>query len=141
MSSSYTRGGPAMVTVGSISQDLRRALQLMVEGEKRRVWIPKRLAYQSKTDAPQGMLVFDIQLTENSSGGTAMSNTSGGAGSGTRPQRTGAGDSSRPASEGRALTFEFRGQHVGYFEAYRRVSERAGENIVTCLIAVSVISR
>ena len=45
-----------------------------------------------------------------------MSNTSGGAG-GTRPEHAGAGDSSRPASEGRALTFEFKGQHVGYFEA------------------------
>ena len=33
-----------------------------------------------------------------------------------RPPSAGARDSSRPASEGRALTFAFKGQHVGYFE-------------------------
>jgi FKBP-type peptidyl-prolyl cis-trans isomerase len=62
INSSYTRGEPAMVTVGSDLPGFTEALQLMVEGEKRRVWIPKRLAYQSKSDAPRGMLVFDIQL-------------------------------------------------------------------------------
>jgi len=33
----------------------------MVEGEKRRFWIPARLAYEGK-DGPQGVLVFDIEL-------------------------------------------------------------------------------
>jgi FKBP-type peptidyl-prolyl cis-trans isomerase len=33
----------------------------MVVGEKRRFWIPPRLAYEGK-DGPQGMLVFDIEL-------------------------------------------------------------------------------
>jgi peptidylprolyl isomerase len=35
---------------------------MMVEGEKRRFWIPESLAYQGQPGAPQGMLVFDIEL-------------------------------------------------------------------------------
>jgi peptidylprolyl isomerase len=38
-------------------------VQLMVEGEKRRFWIPEELAYKGK-EGPQGMLVFDIDLIE-----------------------------------------------------------------------------
>jgi len=36
-------------------------IQLMVEGEKVRFWIPENLAYQGK-QAPYGMLVFDVEL-------------------------------------------------------------------------------
>ena len=35
---------------------------MMVEGEKRRFWIPAKLAYEGSPDRPQGMLVFDIEL-------------------------------------------------------------------------------
>ena len=35
---------------------------MMVEGEKRRFWIPGRLAYDGAPGTPQGMLVFDIEL-------------------------------------------------------------------------------
>ena len=35
---------------------------LMVEGEKRRLWIPEELAYKGLPDRPQGMLVFDVEL-------------------------------------------------------------------------------
>src|SRR4029079_11395559 len=34
----------------------------MVEGEKRRFWIPAKLAYEGVPGRPQGMLVFDIEL-------------------------------------------------------------------------------
>jgi FKBP-type peptidyl-prolyl cis-trans isomerase len=34
----------------------------MVEGEKRRFWIPESLAYQGQPGAPAGMLVFDVEL-------------------------------------------------------------------------------
>ena len=37
-------------------------VQLMVEGEKRRLWIPENLAYGGRRGAPQGMLVFDVEL-------------------------------------------------------------------------------
>jgi FKBP-type peptidyl-prolyl cis-trans isomerase len=35
-----------------------------VEGEKRRLWIPEALAYRGQAGAPQGMLVFDVELLE-----------------------------------------------------------------------------
>ena len=35
-------------------------LQLMVVGEKRRLWIPEALAYKGRD--PKGMLVFDVEL-------------------------------------------------------------------------------
>jgi peptidylprolyl isomerase len=34
----------------------------MVEGEKRRFWIPEKLAYQGQPGKPAGMLVFDVEL-------------------------------------------------------------------------------
>jgi peptidylprolyl isomerase len=34
----------------------------MVEGDKRRFWIPENLAYQGQSGMPRGMLVFDIEL-------------------------------------------------------------------------------
>jgi len=37
-------------------------VQLMVEGEKTRFWIPQRLAYDGQTGMPVGMLVFDVEL-------------------------------------------------------------------------------
>ena len=40
------------------------SVQMMVEGEKRRLWIPARLAYEGQPDKPQGMLVFDIELID-----------------------------------------------------------------------------
>ena len=36
-------------------------VQLMVEGEKRRFWIPEALAYKGQRE-PKGMLVFDVEL-------------------------------------------------------------------------------
>ena len=36
----------------------------MVVGEKTRFWIPEKLAYQGKPGAPQGMLVFDVELKD-----------------------------------------------------------------------------
>jgi peptidylprolyl isomerase len=38
-------------------------LQLMVIGEKRRLWIPETLAYKGARE-PKGMLVFDIELID-----------------------------------------------------------------------------
>jgi FKBP-type peptidyl-prolyl cis-trans isomerase len=34
----------------------------MVEGERRRFWIPEALAYKGQPGSPQGMLVFDVEL-------------------------------------------------------------------------------
>ena len=39
-----------------------QGVQLMVEGEKARFWIPESLAYKGQAGQPQGTLVFDIEL-------------------------------------------------------------------------------
>jgi FKBP-type peptidyl-prolyl cis-trans isomerase len=36
----------------------------MTEGETRRFWIPKSLAYRGSPGKPEGMLVFDVELVE-----------------------------------------------------------------------------
>ena len=60
--SSFTRGEPSTFGVGGVIPGWSEAIQLMVEGEKRRVWIPEQLAYKGQPQAPQGMLVFEIEL-------------------------------------------------------------------------------
>jgi FKBP-type peptidyl-prolyl cis-trans isomerase len=37
-------------------------MQLMVEGETTRFWIPEDLAYEGEAGSPLGMLVFDVDL-------------------------------------------------------------------------------
>jgi len=59
--SSVTRGQPATFPLGNVIPGWTEGLQLMVEGEKMRFWIPEKLAYQGK-QAPYGMLVFDVEL-------------------------------------------------------------------------------
>jgi FKBP-type peptidyl-prolyl cis-trans isomerase len=34
----------------------------MVVGEKRRFWIPEKLAYEGQPGKPAGTLVFDVEL-------------------------------------------------------------------------------
>jgi FKBP-type peptidyl-prolyl cis-trans isomerase len=60
--SSYWRGEPATFGVGAVIPGWTEALQLMVEGEKRRIWIPEQLAYKGRPGAPAGMLVFEVEL-------------------------------------------------------------------------------
>jgi FKBP-type peptidyl-prolyl cis-trans isomerase len=60
--SSYARGEPATFPVGGVIPGWSEALQLMVEGEKRRVWVPEELAYTGQPGRPKGMLVFDVEL-------------------------------------------------------------------------------
>lgn len=60
--SSITRGEPAQFPLNSVIAGWTEGLQLMVEGERRRFWIPENLAYQGRAGAPAGMLVFDVEL-------------------------------------------------------------------------------
>jgi FKBP-type peptidyl-prolyl cis-trans isomerase len=66
--SSYTRGEPATFAVAGVIPGWGEAMQLMVEGEKRRIWIPEQLAYKGQPQRPQGMLVFDVELVKISEG-------------------------------------------------------------------------
>lgn len=59
---SHKRGRPATFPLNGVIAGWTEGLQLMSEGEKARLWIPANLAYQGKPGAPQGMLVFDVDL-------------------------------------------------------------------------------
>ena len=60
--SSVRRGRPATFPLNGVIAGWTEGLQLMVEGEKRRFWIPENLAYGGRPGRPQGMLVFDVEL-------------------------------------------------------------------------------
>ena len=62
--SSVTRGKPLVFPLTGVIPGFSEGLQLMVEGEKRRLWIPARLAYEGQPGKPQGMLVFDVELIQ-----------------------------------------------------------------------------
>ncbi len=59
--SSIVSGQPRTFEVGGVIPGWTEGLQLMVEGEKARFWIPEKIAYAGK-QAPYGMLVFDVEL-------------------------------------------------------------------------------
>ncbi len=63
--SSVVRGKPTSFPLNRVIPGWTEGLQLMVEGEKRRFWIPGALAYgdtPARPGAPAGMLVFDVEL-------------------------------------------------------------------------------
>ena len=63
--SSVVRNEPATFGLDQVIPGWTEGVQMMVEGEKRRFWIPAALAYgerPSRPGAPAGMLVFDIEL-------------------------------------------------------------------------------
>jgi FKBP-type peptidyl-prolyl cis-trans isomerase len=59
--SSVARHEPFTTGLDGVIAGWTEGVQMMVVGEKRRFWIPARLAYEGK-DGPQGTLVFDIEL-------------------------------------------------------------------------------
>jgi len=62
--SSVLRGTPAQFGLDGVIAGWTEGVQLMVEGEKTRFWIPAKLAYGNDKTKPQGMLVFDIELID-----------------------------------------------------------------------------
>jgi hypothetical protein len=60
--SSVSRGEPIAFGLHQVIPGWTEGVQLMVEGEQRRFWIPERLAYGGRPGAPAGMLVFDVEL-------------------------------------------------------------------------------
>ena len=61
---SVARGQPVTFPLDRVIKGWTEGLQLMRVGEKRRFWIPQDLAYgdRPKLGAPQGDLIFDIEL-------------------------------------------------------------------------------
>lgn len=65
--SSVKRGEPITFPLNGVIKGWTEGLQLMVAGEKRRLWIPADLAYgnrPTRPGAPVGDLVFDVELIE-----------------------------------------------------------------------------
>jgi peptidylprolyl isomerase len=64
--SSVARGQPTEFGVSQVIPGWTEALQLMVAGEKRRLWIPANLAYgdSPRMGGPSGQLTFDVELLE-----------------------------------------------------------------------------
>ncbi|MDQ3068211.1 MAG: FKBP-type peptidyl-prolyl cis-trans isomerase [Acidobacteriota bacterium] len=62
--STHMRGETATLPIADVVSGFRQGLQLMVEGEKRRLWIPEALAFKGQPGAPRGTLCFDIELVK-----------------------------------------------------------------------------
>src|SRR6185503_3905282 len=62
--STILHGQPAEFSLDKVIAGWTEGLQLMTEGEVRRFWIPKALAYRGSPGKPEGMLVFDVELVE-----------------------------------------------------------------------------
>ncbi len=65
--SSVARGQPATFSLSQVIPGWTEGVQLMVEGEKTRFWIPGNLAYgdtPKRPGAPSGQLTFDIELLQ-----------------------------------------------------------------------------
>ncbi len=60
--SSVAGGQPLTFGLDEVIPGWTEGVQMMVEGEKRRLWIPESLAYQGQSGKPAGMLVFDVEL-------------------------------------------------------------------------------
>lgn len=60
--SSVPRGEPLAIGLNQVIEGWRLGVAGMKVGEVRRLWIPEALAYKGQSGAPQGMLVFDIEL-------------------------------------------------------------------------------
>ncbi|MCA9603004.1 MAG: FKBP-type peptidyl-prolyl cis-trans isomerase, partial [Myxococcales bacterium] len=65
--SSVMRGQPATFPLNRVIPGWTEGVQLMVVGEKRRFWIPGKLAYDGSA-GPQGTLVFDVELLDIKNG-------------------------------------------------------------------------
>jgi len=62
--SSVARGQPTVMQLDQVIRGWTEGVQLMVEGERTRFWVPESLAYKGEAGGPRGMLVFDIDLVE-----------------------------------------------------------------------------
>ena len=63
--SSMTRGQPASFSLQQVIPGWTEGLQLMVEGEQRRLWIPEDLAYRGQRGKPQGHVGVRRRATRN----------------------------------------------------------------------------
>ena len=62
--SSVRKGKPLDYPLNRLIPGWIEGVQLMVKGEKRKFWIPGKLAYDGIAGRPQGVLVFEIELLD-----------------------------------------------------------------------------
>jgi len=62
--SSIPHHEPAKLALARTMKGWSEGIQLMVPGEKRRLWIPEELAFAGAPDKPRGMVVIDVELLE-----------------------------------------------------------------------------
>jgi FKBP-type peptidyl-prolyl cis-trans isomerase len=63
LDTSFKRGKPVGMTMSEeMPAGWREVLELMVEGERRRAWLPQALGFQGPEDAPIGDQIFEIDL-------------------------------------------------------------------------------
>ncbi len=62
--SSVLRGRPDTIGISRLVPGWTEAMKLMVEGERRLLWIPEELAYAGAPHRPSGMMVVDVELIQ-----------------------------------------------------------------------------
>lgn len=62
--STRVEGTPVSLLLERTAPGFAEALQAMVEGESRRLWIPAELAETGRPGEPEGMRVYDVELVE-----------------------------------------------------------------------------
>jgi FKBP-type peptidyl-prolyl cis-trans isomerase len=62
--STLLRGGPEVLPMDSLPEGWSEALLQMVVGEKRRLWVPSKMAGVSRGFGAGAMIVFEIELVE-----------------------------------------------------------------------------
>lgn len=67
--STYAKGSPATLDFDGVIQGWQEALRDMAPGEKRRLWVPAKLAYGDDPSGPHGPMVFEVKLLEVNPGG------------------------------------------------------------------------
>jgi peptidylprolyl isomerase len=60
--STVAKGRAVTLELNNVIAGWTEGMQLMVEGERTRFWIPEHLAYKRARGSPRGMLVFDVDL-------------------------------------------------------------------------------
>ena len=62
--STVVRNRPSSFVLNRVLPGWTEGVQLMVAGEKRRFWVPEKLAFNGAAGKPAGTLCFDIELVE-----------------------------------------------------------------------------
>lgn len=60
--STAAKDGPILLPLDRVMKGLAEGVQLMVEGERRRLWIPAELGFPAGKGLPSGRLVLEVEL-------------------------------------------------------------------------------